>query len=145
MKLKEGWFKCNFTFDVNLTLEPVDETWRQIVKDNVANLTQGKPIWVRVQNNNPTRTQAQNQFYWGIYLPTIAKEWGGDKDSLHNYFKELFVPSEIDILPNGRKLKRYKTTTDMTTKEFSEYIRNIEVETGILAPMTLNEIASYGG
>lgn len=111
------------------------------------------PAWYRHQLNKfpagtkgtlefhtqkPKRTDQQNRYYWGVYLPLIAKETGEhDLDGLHELFKGKFLTEGIvEIL--GQKVRKKKSTTELGIAEFSEFIMNIEAETGIEAPPTEN-------
>lgn len=94
----------------------------------------GDSVTVTITNRKPTRTGAQNRYYWGAYLPMISKETGEDNlDHLHELFKGKFLTETIaEVL--GEKVRIKKSSTDLSVMEFSEYIRNIEVLTGVLAP-----------
>ena len=94
----------------------------------------GEQVTLEVHNKRPKRTEQQNRFYWGAYLPLIAKETGEQNlDRLHELFKGLFLTEGvIEVL--GRKVRMKKSTTELGTAEFCEYIMAIENETGIQAP-----------
>ena len=78
----------------------------------------------------------QNNFYWGVYLPLIAKETGEHNiERLHKLFSGKFLTLEIiEVL--GEKVRMVKSTAKLSKLEFGEYIMNIEAETGIQAPST---------
>lgn len=104
-------------------------------------------VSVYITNEHPKRTVAQNRYYWGVYLPLIAKETGEqDLDRLHTLFKGKFLTTEIaEVL--GEKVRITKSTTDLSTTEFSEYIMSIEGLTTVAAPPTdfesLNELTPW--
>jgi len=78
------------------------------------------------------RSKAFNRYYW-VYLTIIKNETGNDENDLHDLFKRLFLnPKEIIVL--GKTIKIPGSTTDLNNTEFDEYIRKIEIETGIKAP-----------
>lgn len=82
------------------------------------------------------RTEAQNRYYWGAYLPMISAETGNDIDDLHTLFKGMFLSKGIvEVL--GHKVRQAKSTTELTAGQFSEYISRIEELTGVLAPPTM--------
>lgn len=93
-------------------------------------------VTVYVTNERPKRTTAQNSYYWGVYLPLISKETGeSDLDRLHTLFKGKFLTTNIvEVL--GEKVRITKSTTNLSTSEFAEYIMSIEALTGIMAPPT---------
>lgn len=91
------------------------------------------------------RTEKQNRYYWGVYLPKIIKEGVGqdNKDILHDIFKEEFLTIEVvevfnPITKIHEKRRIYKSTTKLTTGEFSKFIKDIETTTGVIAPPTEN-------
>jgi hypothetical protein len=93
---------------------------------------EGSEVEVVVKQRKRLRSLNQNSYYWA-YLRLISEETGNLEDDLHEAFKKEFVPSEkLSIF--GIEVPKYKTTTSLSTMEFSEYIKNIEVRTGILAP-----------
>ena len=96
----------------------------------------GESVSLMIHNERPKRTERQNRFYWGAYLPLIAKETGEHNlDSLHELFTGKFLTeSVVEVL--GQKVRMKKSTTTLSRSAFSEYIMNIEADTGIEAPPT---------
>ena len=96
----------------------------------------GQSVSLMIHNERPKRTDRQNRYYWGVYLPLIAKETGeGNLDSLHELFTGKFLTERVtEVL--GQKVRMKKSTTALGIMEFSEYIMNIEAETGVEAPPT---------
>ena len=78
-----------------------------------------------------TRSKGSNSFYW-VYLTEIEAETGNDKMLLHEIFKRKFLAPRF-VMVLGKEYKLPATTTTLNPTEFSDYIRKIEVETGILA------------
>lgn len=101
---------------------------------------EGEKVSLYISNRRPKRSEAQNRYYFGVYLPLIAKETGEyNIDRLHNLFKGMFLTTGIvDVL--GQKVRMTKSTTELSKNDFSEYIMAIEAETGVQAPPT----ADYG-
>jgi len=100
----------------------------------------GQEVTLSVSNRKPKRTEQQNRYYWGVYLPLVAKETGeANLEALHELFKGKFLTEGIvEVL--GQKTRLKKSTTELSKAEFSMFIMNIEAETGIAAPPT----ESYG-
>lgn len=95
----------------------------------------GEEVTAQYTSKKPKRTESQNRYYWGCYLPMIASESGHDIHDLHTLFKGKFLGKEIaQVL--GEKIRRTQSTTELTTGQFADYIRRIEELTGILAPPT---------
>ena len=98
----------------------------------------GENVTLCIHNKKPKRTEQQNRYYWGVYLPLIAKETGeNNKDTLHELFKgEFLTEAIVEVL--GKKVRIKKSTTDLTVFDFCQYIMNIEEMTGVPAPPTEN-------
>lgn len=100
----------------------------------------GEKVTLEIHTRKPKRTDAQNRYYWGVYLPLIASETGErDLDRLHTLFKGKFLTTGIyEVL--GEKVRITKSTSSLSTADFSMYIMDIEAETNVTAPPT----ESYG-
>ncbi len=100
--------------------------------------TNGEEVSLLITNKKPKRTEQQNRYYWGVYLPLIANSTGErDIDRLHELFKgEFLTEAIVEVL--GKKVRMKKSTTDLSISEFCEYIMAIEAETGVSAPPTEN-------
>lgn len=98
----------------------------------------GELVTLQITNRKPKRTTQQNRYYWGVYLPLIASETGEkDLDRLHELFKGKFLTTGVvEVL--GHKVRMKKSTTELSVSDFSQYILDIETETGIAAPPTEN-------
>ena len=95
----------------------------------------GEKVTCYYTNEKPKRTEAQNRYYWGVYLPMISEETGNDVDDLHTLFKGKFLSKGIvEVL--GQKVRRAQSTTELNASQFTEYIQRIEELTGVLAPLT---------
>lgn len=95
----------------------------------------GEKVTFVITSKKPKRTEQQNRYYWGVYLPLISSETGNDIDDLHTLFKGKFLGKEIvDVM--GEKVRRVSSTTELSTSQFIEYIMRIEEFTGVLAPPT---------
>lgn len=94
----------------------------------------GQQIELTLGKRAKKRTDKSNRYYWA-YLHLLEQETGDDANSLHEYFKKEFLPPNIEYLKSiNREVEIPKTTTKLLTIEFSEYIKKIEVLTGIPAP-----------
>jgi len=84
----------------------------------------------------PKRSNPQNNLYW-VRLDEISEQaWFGtrqfDADTIHEFVKRKFLP-EVTAkgvekwrwLPDGGRVLRM-STTDLDTKEFSEYFIQVE-------------------
>lgn len=96
----------------------------------------GESVTLVLHNRKPKRTEAQNAYYWGVYLPLVSSETGERNiDRLHELFKGMFLSEGVvDVL--GKKVRMKKSTTELSRSEFSMYIMSIEAETSVMAPPT---------
>lgn len=111
-------------------------------------LREGEEVTLSVTSWKPKRTEQQNRYYWGVYLPLIAKETGEtDLDKLHELFKGMFLTETIaEVL--GKKVRITKSTSSLSVSDFCMYILSIEQFTGVQAPPTENHnlapLTAYG-
>ena len=102
----------------------------------------GEKVSIYLSTKKPKRSEQQNRYYWGVYLPIISAETGEkDLQALHNLFRGKFLTTAIvEVL--GEKVRLARSTTDLSVSEFIEYIMSIEALTGIEAPPTENYFSS---
>lgn len=98
----------------------------------------GEKVSIYLSTRRPKRSEAQNRYYWGVYLPLIANETGERNiEKLHALFSGLFLTEGIyTVLDKQVRIK--KSTTELSVSQFIAYIMDIEAETGIEAPPTEN-------
>lgn len=89
-------------------------------------------VSIVVKKWSETRTDQQNRLYWS-FLRLIADEYGDDPNDLHEYFKQKYITPEFKVVM-GRERSIRKSTTRLSKKEFTEYLKRIELETGIMIP-----------
>jgi hypothetical protein len=65
------------------------------------------------------RTSEQNRYYW-LLLWIVQEETGTDKDDIHAMMGQKF------LLCKEKKIPFVRSTTKLTTKQFSDYIENIK-------------------
>lgn len=94
----------------------------------------GQEVTLQIDEKKPKRSDLQNRYYW-LYLTAIEDETGHEKLDLHELFKGKFISEGITEV-FGEKVRKKKSTTQLTKNEFSEYIEKIERFTGIPAPDT---------
>lgn len=116
-------------------LEILAPTWYQ---HQLNKFKVGEKVSIYISNRKPKRSEAQNRYYWGVYLPLIAQETGErNLEKLHSLFSGMFLTEGIyTVLGNQVRIK--KSTTELGKSQFSAYIMDIEAETGIIAPPTEN-------
>jgi len=82
-------------------------------------------IEVVIRKARSQRTIKQNNYYWAGVLEIIHQETGNDIHDLHDFFKAKFLQKRIEIF--GKTYTVIRSTTDLNTKEFTEYIRQIKM------------------
>lgn len=107
-------------------------------QDQINKFRDGEKVTLYISSRKPKRTLAQNSYYWGVYLPLVARETGEPSvERLHKLFAGMFLTEDIvEVL--GHKVRMVKSTTVLSKNDFSEYIMKIEAETGVQAPPTEN-------
>lgn len=96
----------------------------------------GEKVTVTITTKKPGRTESQNRYYWGVYLPAIMAETGEDDIyALHELFKGTCLDGEIKMVL-GKPVRIKKSTTELSVSEFNDFVLNIEKMTGVLAPPT---------
>lgn len=82
---------------------------------------EGKEIYVTVNKKVNSRSSQQNRYYWGVVINMLAEFTGYTPDEMHDALKMLFLK-----IPGERGLPdRLKSTTELTTVEFENYMEQI--------------------
>lgn len=91
----------------------------------------GTPIRVIVTTGGEKRNTEQNKRLWKLYEKVSEQAWVNgqqySKDIWHEYSANLYMPKVEFILPSGEIVSRRKSTSELTVKEFSEYMNKVEV------------------
>jgi hypothetical protein len=91
-------------------------------------------VFLTIQKLKKIRSLRQNNYYW-LYLTIISQETGDNPNDLHEFFKRKILPPRfLKVL--GKEIKLPATTTQLSKLDFSKYIEQIEILTGIPAPDT---------
>lgn len=77
------------------------------------------------------RSSPQNRYYWGAMLPIVKDGLKGvgiemSKEQTHELLKYKFIKREF-ITSEGDILQSIGSTTELSTKEFNEYIESIQI------------------
>jgi hypothetical protein len=79
---------------------------------------------IEIKKYRKNRSNAQNRLMW-MWLGIISDETGNSAEDLHSIFKMKFLGSER-ITALGTTFERPKSTTMLTTTQFSDYLDKIE-------------------
>ena len=100
-----------------------DEPERRSVIEYISKLRLEKPWHVEVKRKTKRRTLPQNRLMWA-YLSALSKWTGNDRDDLHVYFADRYLPKKcVEVF--GKQVEHRGSTTDLDTAAFSEYIERI--------------------
>lgn len=77
---------------------------------------------LKVTATKDIRTLKMNDLYW-FWLSLLSEESGYSKRQIHNYFKNELLCIEDEV--KGEKIMDCRSTSDLTIKEFSEYLLNV--------------------
>lgn len=128
------------SYQFGATIEVVDGKKRLKIEAEpyfrtcISKFNEGEKLSLTVTSHKGKRTTQQNRYYWA-YLGMIHEETGNEIEDLHELFKGKFLDRGI-VEVFGEKVRRKKSTTDLSINDFSDYIRKIELFTGILCPDT---------
>lgn len=86
------------------------------------------------------RSMNQNKYYWGVVIEGLAQHLGYESEELHDALRQKFL--RVQSLDH-RLPPHAKSTTDLNTKEFEEYVDKIrrfaDVELNYFIPLP-NEV-----
>jgi hypothetical protein len=88
--------------------------------ENALSLYEGLEVVITIAKPTKSRTNPQNAYLWAVPYRMISDETGNDIDSVHHYMAGMFLSEKTSGL-----IDQVKSTTRLTTVEFSEYIEKI--------------------
>lgn len=100
-------------------------------KDNCLSAIQSLPdgkYRVEVKKWKKDRSKAQNRLYW-MWMTIISDHTGYIKEELHTTFRDKYLGYEIKKTVRNKEIKYLRSTTDLDTKEFTDYLNVIELFT----------------
>jgi hypothetical protein len=96
----------------------------------VAELRDGWQVELTVKRLRATRSQAQNQFYWGVVVQLLSEHTGYTPDEIHDLCKCKFIPKRLAICDGNGVIQDEivlgGSTRKMNAIEFGEYLDNIK-------------------
>lgn len=91
---------------------------------------------VEVTEKEKPRTVQQNALYWK-WVEAIGNYVGYSRRQLHHMFKKHFLGMDRWQGRNGEWYEEPKSTTELNTKEFTEYLGKVEIyanQAGVMLP-----------
>lgn len=81
------------------------------------------------ESNKKNRSGNQNRYYWSVVIELISEHTGFTREEIHEILKHKFLRRTIWIPHNADGVKEMnviaRSTTDLTTKEFEEFLSSI--------------------
>lgn len=98
---------------------------------------EGKQIEAIIRVYKSSRSNNQNNYYWGVVLPVLGGYFGYTADEMHDALKYKFLRR------GAADLETVTSTTKLNTAQFEEYLENVRrwavTEYGVSVPLP-NEI-----
>lgn len=87
-------------------------------------------IRIEIMEHRPRRTDRQNRYYWPCFVQPLAdflREQGDltEDEEAHELIKAKFLRKTIVNKKTGEVMEYVGSTTDLTTKEFNEYLDRV--------------------
>jgi hypothetical protein len=99
---------------------------------NALETFEGQEVILTIQKAKKRRSNPQNSFYHGVVIPIMQqclKDAGYlmTNESVHDMLKLRFLKESILVNEeSGEYIERIKSTTELTTTQFAEYILDIQ-------------------
>ena len=114
----------------------------QNVMNDLGNLNPHKDWQVEIKIWTKNRTLPQNALMWK-WIQIIGDDLGYTSEELHEAFKSKFLGIEKRKTIFGKEYETLNSTTELTTKEFSEYMDKIQAF-AMMHDITLPQPDYYG-
>jgi hypothetical protein len=81
---------------------------------------EGKAVEVVIRRKRKKRSNNQNAYVWGVAYEILSNFTGYSPEEVHDMCKWMFLKKRNEGMPDT-----VRSTTELTTVEFSEYVDNI--------------------
>lgn len=104
---------------------------RNLFNEEIKTLDESKEYTITIKKKQKTRSNGQNRYYFGVVLPLILRGLRNagfevySKEDAHDIVKVKFLKTDI-MNDSGEFISTFKSTKDMTTQEFKEFIDNLQ-------------------
>ena len=84
-------------------------------------------VTIIASDTKPKRSSPANRYYWGvvvelIYLALKESGWEVTREGTHELLRVRFLSEDRPIGNDGEFVTRVKSTTELDSKEFGEYV-----------------------
>jgi len=99
--------------------------------DEQVKMFTGKKVVISLENQIKKRSLSQNAYYWYIAIPVAQKGlidvgYKISTEETHEYLRNKFLLKELVNEETGEILKSIKSTTELSTSQFMDYIAEIQ-------------------
>lgn len=106
---------------------------RKLISDAIKSF-EGKEIELTIERKRKKRSNPQNRYYWGVVMPILQsglKEATGEVRDINSIHYQIVLPlfspkREIINKETGEVVSESKSSSEMTTSEFSEFVMEIQ-------------------
>ena len=85
---------------------------------------EGKEIQLTIEKKSKNVTIPQMRYYRGVLVPMVAKEMGDTHEETHDFLTSMFLKDYKEL--NGKRYTIIRSTTELNTIEFTEFIENVK-------------------
>jgi hypothetical protein len=93
-------------------------------RKEVARLFGGESIEIIIHKKKKHRSVQQNRYYW-LIVTMLSDHTGFTKDELHAILKSKFLRTEKASEQSGLIYEYIKSTTELTTVEYMDYLESV--------------------
>jgi hypothetical protein len=97
----------------------------------------GQRIIMRIKKYRKSRSNKQNNYYWGCVIPYVQdglNDMGFDRhlisaENVHHMLRDKFLKEDIGVTDGehaGEFVTMVRSTSDLSTTEFMDYIADIQ-------------------
>ena len=87
---------------------------------------EGKKIILKLEQYRNKRSINQNNYYWGVVIKLLSDELGYFPEEMHEVCRQKFLTTG-KFLIGGDEYVVTKSTGDLKTSEFEEYLSQIRI------------------
>ena len=95
------------------------------VEQYTSQLEDGTEVYMIIQKQGQGRTLPQNAYYWKL-MRLLGNEIGYEHNEMHDALKYEFLREHPDATGKTKVLPKIKSTAQLTTVEFTDYIERIK-------------------
>lgn len=106
----------------------------------VGKMRVGDKVSLVITDQRPRRTEAQNRYWWGVCIPALIKAGKGSGSALetHEDIARKFLVIKEWRNSRGQICYVRRSTTELTSGQFADFITSVEEETGVAFPPAEN-------